>query len=125
MQSAHKIQLTSIEMASPWTTYMNDRTAPRLYFDSFFLIYVQSMAKIGMNGYSYILASSTRYTLKKNFVIGRDITKRHITIFTTADYSRLMAEIGGYAQEGAKLIIQNGYLEQPPKTANRAALANV
>ncbi|MGF2616488.1 DUF3231 family protein [Rossellomorea vietnamensis] len=39
------------------------------------------------------------------------------------DYTRLLAEIGLYANEGAQLLIENGWLEQPPLAHNRAELA--
>ncbi|MGM0847046.1 MAG: DUF3231 family protein [Bacillota bacterium] len=39
------------------------------------------------------------------------------------DYSRLLAEIGLYANEGAQLLIENGWLEQPPLAHDRDELA--
>ncbi|TYP76472.1 DUF3231 family protein [Paenibacillus methanolicus] len=39
-------------------------------------------------------------------------------------YSRLVAEIGLYAEDGVNLLIANGWLEQPPTADDRKALAN-
>jgi hypothetical protein len=333
MTTAHNIQLTSAEISSLWTSYMNDSMAycvikhfrknnedteiqsildsalnlsqlhiqqiaeileqdnhsvpkgfndedlrieaPKLYFDYFYLIYIQNMAKMGMKGYSMMLSYSSHpdilkyYTdclttsielynktneilaskgiltrapycivkhkvefiknekdffsgifntkkillsldvaelfnniqrnllgealllgfsqvaeskeIREYMVRGKEITKKHITIFTTllsqndlptlmtsdylpteskispfsdklmmfhitslivigiayygqslstsirkdlqVDYIRLMAEIGDYAKDGAKLMIKNGWLEQSPKSADRDELA--
>lgn len=38
-------------------------------------------------------------------------------------YSRLMAEIAKYANEGAKIMIDNGWMERPPEAADRKNLA--
>ncbi len=38
-------------------------------------------------------------------------------------YLKLMTEIGFYAEDGAELLIKNGWLEQPPSTDDREALA--
>lgn len=37
-------------------------------------------------------------------------------------YSRLMAEIAQYSNEGAEILIENGWLEQPPMAADREKL---
>ena len=38
-------------------------------------------------------------------------------------YIRLMAEMGQYAEDGANLLIKNGWLEQPPTIDDREAIA--
>lgn len=38
-------------------------------------------------------------------------------------YSRLIMEISKYTNEGAKIMIDNGWMEQPPEAANRKDLA--
>jgi len=40
-----------------------------------------------------------------------------------ADYSRLMAEVSAYGEDGAQLMIKYGWLEQPPQAADRKELA--
>lgn len=39
-------------------------------------------------------------------------------------YSRLIAEIAKYSNEGAKIMIDNGWMERPPEAADRKDLAN-
>ena len=39
------------------------------------------------------------------------------------DYARLLTEVGLYAEDGANLLIDNGWLEEPPQTPNKTALA--
>jgi hypothetical protein len=43
----------------------------------------------------------------------------------SASYVRLTAEIAKFAEEGANLMIENGWMEEPPRTPNRNELANV
>jgi hypothetical protein len=38
-------------------------------------------------------------------------------------YTRLMAEIAKYAEDGTNIMIDNGWLEEPPKAADRDELA--
>lgn len=38
-------------------------------------------------------------------------------------YTRLMAEIGTYSDDGAEILINNGWMEQPPMAVNRKGLA--
>jgi len=39
-------------------------------------------------------------------------------------YTRLSAEIAKYAEDGANLMIKNGWLEEPPQADDRHALVN-
>ncbi|MGF6949798.1 hypothetical protein QF028_002303 [Neobacillus sp. B4I6] len=41
-----------------------------------------------------------------------------------AEYSRLMAEVGQYASDGSKIMIENEWLEQPPLASDRDEVAN-
>lgn len=38
-------------------------------------------------------------------------------------YSRLTTEIAAYAEDGANIVIENGWMEQPPMAADRKELA--
>ncbi|WP_397428635.1 DUF3231 family protein [Priestia koreensis] len=38
-------------------------------------------------------------------------------------YTRLCAEIINYAADGAHMMIENGWMEQPPQAADRRKLA--
>ena len=40
------------------------------------------------------------------------------------DFVRLSAEIAKYAEEGANIMIENGWLEEPPLSEDRNKLAN-
>ena len=40
------------------------------------------------------------------------------------EYTRLMTEVGLYAEDGAELLIKHGWLEQPPLAEDRENLAN-
>lgn len=40
------------------------------------------------------------------------------------EYTRLMTEVGLYVEDGAELLISNGWLEQPPLASDRENLAN-
>jgi len=39
------------------------------------------------------------------------------------EYTRFMAEVGVYAEDGAQLLIKHGWLEQPPLASDRENLA--
>ena len=41
----------------------------------------------------------------------------------TAMYVTFMAEIGAYAEEGAKIMMANDWLEEPPQVLDREKLA--
>jgi hypothetical protein len=43
---------------------------------------------------------------------------------TATQYTRLITEMGQYAEDGVNLLIDNGWMEQPPTTDDRTALAN-
>lgn len=36
-----------------------------------------------------------------------------------------LAEVGHYAQDGAEIMVENGWMEQPPKAPNRKDLTRV
>lgn len=40
-----------------------------------------------------------------------------------AKYGRLMLEVGNFVEDGANIMIEHGWLEQPPQAADREALA--
>jgi hypothetical protein len=40
-----------------------------------------------------------------------------------AKYGRLLLEVGNYVEDGANILIDHGWLEQPPQAADREALA--
>jgi hypothetical protein len=52
---------------------------------------------------------------------GMSVSQRRDLAF---EYTRLMAEVAFYAEDGAELLIKYGWLEQPPLAADRESLAN-
>lgn len=40
-----------------------------------------------------------------------------------ANYARLAAEVGNYSEDGANILIDMGWMEQPPQAADRERLA--
>lgn len=43
----------------------------------------------------------------------------------TAHYDRLMQEILKYSEDGANILIENGWMEEPPRASDREELANM
>lgn len=39
-------------------------------------------------------------------------------------YGKLLLEVGNYVEDGANILIEHGWIEQPPQAADREALAN-
>jgi uncharacterized membrane protein YtjA (UPF0391 family) len=56
------------------------------------------------------------------FGLGLSVSQRRDL---AAKYELLIAEIGLYAEDGAQLMIKNGWLEQPPMADDRDKLANL
>lgn len=64
---------------------------------------ISALNSIGMGDYGMALASSMR----------KDIALL---------YERLLMGLGKYADEGARLMIRQGWFEKPPQTLNREKL---
>nr|WP_276519695.1 DUF3231 family protein [Bacillus infantis] len=64
---------------------------------------VNLMSASGIGNYGTALSASPR----------RDIA---------GDYSRLLAEVGLYAEDGLQILIKHGWLERPPHAADRNEL---
>jgi hypothetical protein len=73
------------------------------FSDRLMLNFVATLIASGIGQYGMALASSPRHDL-------------------AAQYTRLMADIGKYANEGANLLIDHGWMEQPPMAADRKDL---
>lgn len=73
------------------------------FSDKLMMFYTTSLTALGLGFYSTSMALSPR----------RDLA---------VDYVRLSAEIATYAEDGAKIMIRNGWLEQPPMAADRDEL---
>ncbi|MFD1171164.1 DUF3231 family protein [Oceanobacillus picturae] len=74
------------------------------FSDKLMVFLVTSLIATGMGQYGASMSVSPRHDLGVH-------------------YSRLIAEIGKYSNEGANLMIDNGWMEQPPIAADRKDLA--
>ncbi|MYL43190.1 DUF3231 family protein [Virgibacillus salexigens] len=91
------------ESALLLTSEVTDSTvAP--FSDRLMMTFVSNLIASSMGQYGIALSSSPRHDL-------------------SVHYSRLIAEVGKYANEGNKILINNGWLEQPPMAADRRDLA--
>jgi hypothetical protein len=91
-----------VPMASGWDV-MDSTVSP--FSDKLMMFHTTSLIAIGMAYYGASLSTSVR----------RDLS---------VHYSRLIQEVGKYSEDGANVMIENGWMEQPPQTADREALAN-
>ncbi|RFA34001.1 hypothetical protein CAI16_12785 [Virgibacillus dokdonensis] len=73
-------------------------TAP--FSDRLMVTFVANLIASSIGQYSVSMSRSPRHDL-------------------SVQYARLMAEVGKYANEGMKILIRHGWLEQPPMAANR------
>jgi hypothetical protein len=86
-----------------WESEATDSTIVP-FSDRLMMQQIISLIALSMSNYGAALGASTR-------------------VDVAAAYSRLMAEIAAFGEDGAQLMIKNGWLEQPPQAANRKALA--
>jgi hypothetical protein len=85
------------------TSEVTDSTvAP--FSDKLMLALISSLSTAGISQYGVSMAMSAR----------RDLG---------VHYARLNAEVTSFSEDGAKLMIENGWMEQPPIAANRKGLA--
>jgi hypothetical protein len=98
--------LLSVEFlpsASAWNTLPTDSTVAPLS-DKLMMFHTSMLNAAGVGHYGISLGQSPRRDLAANYV-------------------RLAAEIGAYAEDGAN-IVENSWLEQPPHAADRNTLKN-
>ena len=81
---------------------ITDSTVPP-FSDKLSMFHMTLLSASGMGNYASAAAASQRSDLVTN-------------------YERLSLEIGQYAKDGANIMIQNSWLEQPPGTLDKAAL---
>lgn len=75
------------------------------FSDRYMMYHANFMTQGGLGNYGMSMSSSQR----------RDLA---------VIYGRLLAEVGLYAEDGANILINNGWMEQPPLAPNREALSN-
>ncbi len=100
-------QLVDEDIPSPmtWDSDVTNSTVPP-FSDKLMLSHVAMLVTAGTGNYAMAAAASPRADITSTFV-------------------RLAAEIAIYAKDGAKLTIENGWLEEPPQAPNREELAGV
>jgi hypothetical protein len=86
-----------------WDVHVTDSTTPP-FSDKLMLYHIIGLAATGMQNYGSALAASPR----------RDIA---------AQYARLIAQSGKYAEDGTHILIDQGWMEKLPGTVDREALA--
>ncbi len=86
-----------------WDMEVTDSTVSP-FSDKLMMFLTTGLIAIGMGYYGTSMATTLR----------RDIQTH---------YGRLTSEIGKYAEDGANIMIDNGWMEHPPKSADRDKLA--
>lgn len=88
-----------------WGTDVTNST-DKTFSDKLMLFQISLLVAAGFGNYGVAAAASPR----------KDIA---------AEYIRLAGEIGQYAGDGAKMMIQNGWLEEPPHAPDQNELSKV
>jgi hypothetical protein len=83
---------------------MDSKTSP--FSDKLMMFHVTTLIASQIGQYGVSTSSSPRSDL-------------------TLVYTRLSAEIGQYADDGANIMINNGWMEKPPQAADRKELTEV
>jgi hypothetical protein len=91
--------------ASAWDTLPTDSTVSP-FSDKLMMFHASTLNSAGIGHYGRSLGLSPRRDLGANYV-------------------RLTAEIVQFSEDGANIMIENGWLEQPPQATDRDQLTNV
>lgn len=94
-----------LPVSMTWDTDVMDSTT-FVFSDKLIMFQTTALIAIGIGYYGTSMSTSPR----------RDIGLH---------YTRLTTEIAQYSEDGANIMINNGWLEQPPQSADREKLANV
>lgn len=74
------------------------------FSDRLMLFHTAALIQAGIGNYGLAIASSQRYDL-------------------VVDYTRLMTEVGAFGEDGANIMIDQGWFEEPPQAVDRKKLA--
>lgn len=85
-----------------WDTALTDSTIP-VFSEKLMMFHVSGMIAAGIGNYGTSMSASPR----------RDLGLK---------YATLIPEIALYAEDGANIMIKNGWLEEPPQSDNREKL---
>lgn len=100
---ASHFEREDLPVASTHDTAVTGSTEPP-FSDKLMMFHVITLSQVSMIRYGVSLSTSMR----------RDVQ---------AMYTRVIAEVGLFAQEGADIMIANGWLEQPPQAIRHEALS--
>jgi len=85
-----------------WDAAVSDSTA-RVFSDKLIMFHVSAMIAAGIGNYGLAMAASPRHDIG-------------------LQYASLVPEISAYANNGAKIMIKHGWMEEPPQTDDRDKL---
>ncbi|WP_223592290.1 DUF3231 family protein [Neobacillus bataviensis] len=94
----------SLPVPTSWDTEVTDSKAAPIS-DKMMMFMATTLTALSIGFYGTSMATCTRKDL-------------------ALDYVRLSAEIASFAEDGAKIMIDNGWLEEPPLAVDRDKLAN-
>jgi hypothetical protein len=99
--------LSKSDLPTPmtWDGDVTDSTVPP-FSDKLMLFHVSILNAVGLSDYGDALGTSVRLDV-------------------STSYARLMAEVGKFGEDGANIMINKGWMEQPPQADDRRALAGV
>jgi spore coat protein CotF len=97
------IHESELKIPMTWNDTVTNSTSSA-FSDKLMMFHVGALLAIGIADYGVALSTSMR----------KDISTLYV---------RLLAEIAQYAEDGANILIENGWMEQPPQADDRDALA--
>ena len=98
-----KLSQNDLTGCLPLEPLLTDSTqAP--FSDKLMMFHTAALVQAGVANYGAAISTSQRYDL-------------------AIDYSRLMVEVGAFAEDGANIMIDKGWFEEPPQAVNRKELA--
>lgn len=94
---------SELKVPMTWDDTITNSTAPA-FSDKLMMFHTAAVTAVGISDYGASLSTSMR----------KDIS---------AAYTRLLAEILQFSEDGANIMIENKWMEQPPQAEDREALA--
>lgn len=102
---AEMLEESYLPVSMTWDTEVTDSTAPP-FSDKLMMFMTTSLIALSAGIYATSAATSARKDISVNFI-------------------RLSAEIANFAEDGANILIKNGWFEEPPHPADHDELANI
>lgn len=94
-----------LSLPQTWDSEVMDSTVPP-FSDKLMMFHTRVLSMAGVGNYGTGIATSVRHDI-------------------AAHYTRLAAEFAHYGEDGINIMIDNGWMEEPPHAANRKTLTNV